>query len=99
MPRIIVISDNAAADDDAAVLLDTRVRSAQLAEEDQAMRFIERLGWAISDAEDSDHGRAPLNATLAPRSVSQSPSELRPLSPAPQRRTHPVALFLPQAAA
>jgi hypothetical protein len=68
MPRITVTSD-AAPDDGAAVLLDERIGSAELAEDPQAMQFIERIGWAINDAEDaerpSEHQpvRAPSRAT------------------------------------
>ena len=52
MPRIIITNDNSP-HDDPVVVLDERVQVAQLSEDQGALRFIERLGWAISDAEDS----------------------------------------------
>jgi hypothetical protein len=49
MPRVIVISDEPA---DRKVLLDERVSSVHLDSEHSAWQFVERLGWAISDAEE-----------------------------------------------
>jgi hypothetical protein len=74
MPRIIVTSDEAP-QQDAAVLLDEHVRSAHLSEDRQAMRLIERIGWAISDAEDAEHEpgeRASAEADRRPREIPAS---------------------------
>jgi hypothetical protein len=49
MPRVIVISDEPA---DKTVLLDEQVNSVHLDSEHSAWQFVERLGWAISDAEE-----------------------------------------------
>jgi hypothetical protein len=53
MPRIIVTSDEGP-HQDAVVLLDEQVHSAHLSEDHPAMQFVERVGWAISDAEDAE---------------------------------------------
>ncbi len=59
MPRIIVTTDptdqrNATANEgDTAVLLDERVYSLHLCDDHAAEQLIERLAWAVSDAEDS----------------------------------------------
>jgi hypothetical protein len=53
MPRVTVTSDQNNSSP-APVLLDESVRTEQLSGEVAALRFIERLGWAISDAEDTE---------------------------------------------
>jgi hypothetical protein len=53
MPRVIVITDQAAPGN-APVLFDERVNSVHLSTDHSALQFIERLGWAISDAEDAE---------------------------------------------
>jgi hypothetical protein len=53
MPRVIVITDQARPGH-APVLLDERVNSVHLSTDHAALQFIERLGWAISDAEDAE---------------------------------------------
>jgi hypothetical protein len=50
MPRLIVTTD-AATNPAAPVLLDESVYSVHLANDHNAAQLIERLGWAISDAE------------------------------------------------
>ena len=50
MPRIIVTTDPTA-QHAAPVLLDERVNSIHLNSDHAAAQLIERLGWAISDAE------------------------------------------------
>lgn len=49
MPRIIVTTDATA--DTAPVLLDERVSSIHLEDDHSAAQLIERLSWAITDAE------------------------------------------------
>jgi hypothetical protein len=59
MPRIIVTTDPADRRDaagqqgDTAVLFDERVYSLHLCDDHAAEQLIERLAWAVSDAEDS----------------------------------------------
>lgn len=52
MARIIVTADPIA-DHDAPVLLDERVYAIHLDNDHNAGQLIERLGWAISDAENT----------------------------------------------
>jgi len=55
MPRIIVTTHpQALAAGEAPVLLDEYVSSVHLASGHAALQLIERLGWAISDAEDAE---------------------------------------------
>jgi hypothetical protein len=53
MPRIIVTTDPSEAADrrDAPVLLDERVDSLHLSDDHAAEQLIERLAWAVNDAE------------------------------------------------
>jgi hypothetical protein len=54
MARIIVTADSTP-DRAAPVLMDESVYSIHLHNEHNAAQLIERLGWAISDAEDTQH--------------------------------------------
>jgi hypothetical protein len=66
MPRIIVTADPAAGHaasavaDTAPVLLDERVNSIHLCDDHAAEQLIERLAWAVTDAEDAE--RRPASA-------------------------------------
>jgi hypothetical protein len=53
MPRIIVTADSSPFEPDAGapVLLDERVDSVHLASRHAALQLVERLQWAIGDAE------------------------------------------------
>jgi hypothetical protein len=59
MPRIIVTTDPVGAShgtvdrDDIPVLLDERVDSVHLSDDHAAEQLIERLAWAVNDAEDT----------------------------------------------
>jgi hypothetical protein len=81
MPRIIVTTDPTAFSADASVWLDEQVHSVHLSTDHAAAQFVERLAWAISDAEDAageqaDHrvrrGPPPRRRGSAPRSRSQA---------------------------
>src|SRR5260221_12855787 len=54
MPRIIVTTDSHQRPDSASVLLDESVRSVHLSTGHAASQLVERLAWAISDAEDEE---------------------------------------------
>jgi hypothetical protein len=59
MARIIVTTDPTD-HRDAPVLLDERVHPVHLADDHSAAQLIERLGWAINDAEGAELvGQAP----------------------------------------
>ncbi len=72
MPRVIVISDPDGRGE-SAVTLAERVVSAHLADDHSAAQLIERLGWAILDAEDAQ--RADLAGDASPTdAVRREPS-------------------------
>ena len=59
MPRVIVTADPyhpAAGPREPAVLLDEQIHSVHLSTGHAAAQFVERVAWAISDAEDLDGG-------------------------------------------
>ena len=51
MPRIIVTTDPSQRRDDAPVLLDECVHSVHLSSDLAAAQLVERIAWAVSDAE------------------------------------------------
>jgi hypothetical protein len=56
MPRVIVTTNQTDRfAPNAPVLLDERVESIHLRDDHASMQFVERVGWAISDAEDLEH--------------------------------------------
>jgi hypothetical protein len=57
MPRIIVTTDPSLPRDDAPVLLDERVHSVHLSTSHAAAQLVERLVWAINDAEAAESSR------------------------------------------
>jgi hypothetical protein len=57
MPRVIVMTDHAEPSQrGATVLLDESVHSLHLDNDHAAIQFVERIGWAISDAEELERG-------------------------------------------
>ena len=68
MPRIIVTTDPSRRRDDASVLLDERVDSVHLGSDLAAAQLIERIAWAVSDAEHAERaGGSVLPQSAAPR--------------------------------
>ncbi len=57
MPRILIIADPLT-DSDAPVLLDERVPTSDLAKGNSAEQLVERIGWALVDAERAE-GNSP----------------------------------------
>ena len=74
MPRVMVIADQNQ-QDQAQVLLDERVESVHLSDDHSAMQLVERLGWAISDAEDAERVQV---RRAAPRRARSSRPSARP---------------------
>jgi hypothetical protein len=58
MARIIVTTDPTGRRD-APVLFEERVSSAHLASDHSAAQLVERLAWAVNDAESPDHASSP----------------------------------------
>jgi hypothetical protein len=59
MPRIIVTTDPYQRRGDAPVLLDERVDSVHLTSDLAAAQLIERIAWAVSDAEHAERAGGP----------------------------------------
>jgi hypothetical protein len=84
MARIIVTADQTN-QRDAPVLLDESVSSVHLSTDHAAMQLIERLGWALSDAEDAERAQParlksarPAPARHAPRRARRRGASTRP---------------------
>lgn len=75
MPRIIVMTEPSADLHNTAVLLNEHVHSVHLSTDHAATQLVERLAWAISDAESAERAR------------QQQPQSL----PRPSRRALPAA--------
>ena len=56
MPRIIVTTDPSQQSDDVPVLLDEHVHSVHLSSDLAAAQLVERIAWAVSDAEHAERG-------------------------------------------
>jgi hypothetical protein len=80
MPRIIVTTDPPQMNNDPPVLLDERVHSVHLSTGHAAAQLVERLAWAISDAENAEGG------SPAPRARSLRESTRRPHATRPRAR-------------
>ncbi len=62
MPRVIVTTDPSPVPADASILLDERVHSVHLSTDLAAAQFVERLAWAINDAEEAEAERGDRRA-------------------------------------
>lgn len=65
MPRVIVTTDPTIDPRGPAVLLDEQIHSVHLSTGHAAAQFVERVAWAISDAEDLDRGAAAVPVARA----------------------------------
>jgi hypothetical protein len=61
MPRIIVTTDPVSSNltDETPVLLDEHVHSVHLSTSHAAAQLVERLAWAVSDAESAERAQPP----------------------------------------
>lgn len=75
MPKVIVTSDQAERGD-VPVLLEEQVHSVHLSTAHSAMQFVERLGWAIRDAEDAERVQVEGQAHRR-RSAGRQPTRQR----------------------
>lgn len=84
MPRIIVTADPGCArlGDDAPVLLDEQVRSVHLSTDHAAAQLVERLAWAVSDAEKAEQ----TGAARSPRAAAGSRRPRRASAHSAERR-------------
>jgi hypothetical protein len=83
MPRIIVITDPVSPNlsDNAAVLLDEHVHSVHLSTDHAAAQLVERLAWAVSDAEHAEYA----HSRPARRRGQRQPARIRREAPYTQQ--------------
>lgn len=74
MPRVIVTTDPSPLSADASVWLDEHVQSVHLSTDHAAAQFVERLAWAISDAENTGGVQPVRRARPAPRPRGSRPA-------------------------
>ena len=72
MPRIIVTTDASELSDDASVLLYEQVHSVHLSTGHAAAQLVQRLAWAISDAEDAEGAHANQHKRPSRQSLPRS---------------------------
>jgi hypothetical protein len=60
MPRIIVMSETSTRGE-AAITLDERVAASDMRSGHHAAQLIERVGWAVHDADDAEKASTPDN--------------------------------------
>lgn len=85
MPRIIVTADPVSSHltDETPVLLDEQVRSVHLSTGHAAAQLVERLAWAVSDAENAEIARSDR--------PTRDHRQLRSRRSAPRPRAHSAA--------
>lgn len=74
MPRIIVTADPISSNlsDEPPVLLDEQVRSVHLSTDHAATQLVERLAWAVKDAESAEVARPARRPAPSSRRRSRS---------------------------
>ena len=78
MPRIIVTTDPSQLPADVPVLLDEQVQSLHLSTGHAAAQLVERIAWAISDAEDVEGTGEPRVRSLR-RPPRPTPTDRSPV--------------------
>jgi hypothetical protein len=73
MPRIIVTADpvSSEASEKAPVLLDEQVRSVHLSTDHAAAQLVQRLAWAVNDAEHAEVQRATRSNAVRTRATAR----------------------------
>jgi hypothetical protein len=86
MPRIIVTTDPVSSEpiDESAVLLDEHVHSVHLSTDHAAAQLIERLAWAVGDAENAERTRAERRAWQQRSKRGRQSAKRSTRSPAPR---------------
>ncbi len=76
MPRIIVTTDRVSSEltDETPVLLDEHVHSVHLSTGHAAAQLIERLAWAVDDAENTERARSERRAWQDRSARSRGPA-------------------------
>jgi hypothetical protein len=74
MPQIIVTADQGAAFGEGAVMLRERVTVADFESDHFAMQLVERLGWAVGDADEVERFGEPAEPDTTPAEPIRIPS-------------------------
>ena len=94
MPQIIVIADHGAAFGEGAVMFRERVNVADFESDHFAMQLVERLGWAVGDADEVERFGEPMldpdEPDTAPAEPDTSPAEPRTTGTKPIRIPSPA---------
>jgi hypothetical protein len=73
MPRILVTAERSGQPPDPPVLLDEKVLADHLSDGSAAAQLIERIGWAVSDAEEVERDHDGRRRSAARRSRTPLP--------------------------
>jgi hypothetical protein len=84
MPRVIVTADAASPPGKATVLLDEQVKPVHLSSGHAAAQLVERIAWAISDAEDAEAAAPVPQQVRVPRGSRTRAHGRRPRRELPQ---------------
>jgi len=94
MPQIIVTADHGAAFGEGAVMFRERVNVADFESDHFAMQLVERLGWAVGDADEVERFGEPMldpdEPDTAPAEPDTSPAEPRTTGTKPIRIPSPA---------
>ena len=66
MPQIIVTADRVGDSEEQAVMLRERVNAADFESDHFAAQLVERLGWAVTDAQEAEGGERPVDTAATP---------------------------------
>jgi hypothetical protein len=75
MPQIIVIADQAAGDGEPPVMFRERVTVGDFESDHFAGQLVERLGWAVGDADEFDRGARHRRADRRIRHAAPAPAQ------------------------
>lgn len=100
MPQIIVAADRGAAFGEGAVTFRERVNIADFQSEHFAAQLLERLGWAVEDADVAERRREEPVAEADPIEKSEPVEETEPVEDAePVEKSEPVETRLEESVA
>jgi hypothetical protein len=73
MPQIIVTADRATSRDQSPVMLRERVSVSDFESDHFQAQLVERIGWAVSDADDVEQDDGPAAPQAQPRQADPEP--------------------------
>lgn len=87
MPRVIVTTDPVGLPNEVSILLDEQVQALHVSSRHAADQLVERIAWAITDAEAAERSGAPARRT-APEASRDRPARVRTSRPTRRRHVH-----------